>query len=217
LPGFVTRFSSATQLYVSSTELGDTSVLALVTGLDGDFNELTDTVTLDGQTQTALSELFIRVKQVNIIGSTQPAGDIYLAELDGTIVAGIPQDNSKIQVKIENGKNLGHTGVITVPAGHTFFNTIQAQHLGKSTSASLSLNVAPLGGLVIEIFEYDVFEAQTDFKVPFTPTGEKVDITWFLTPRDTQPTKLTTATAFIQVENSYLGTNECLNMMGMVL
>lgn len=204
-------------MYLSSSDSGDTSVLALVTGLDGDFNELTSTMTLTGNTQVALNDLFIRVKQVNIIGSTQPLGDIYLAELDGTISGGVPQDNSKIQVKIENGKNLGHTGMITVPAGHTFFNTIQAQHLGKSVSASLSLNVVPLGGLVVEIFEYDVFEAQTDFKVPFTPTGEKVDITWYLTPRDTQPTKLTTATAFIQVENSYLGANECLNMMGMVL
>lgn len=128
--GSYTYLSADTQLYISSSDALDTAVTVVVTGLDDTFTEVVRTVTANGQTQVALSDLMFRVFSATVISGTSPVGDLYIAETD-TLTAGVPDTANKIKAKIplsgvDTGTdfasdNITHNGLYTVPAGKTFY------------------------------------------------------------------------------------------------
>jgi hypothetical protein len=114
--------AAAVQLKVSSTSASDTSNgtgarTVTIYGLDGSWNEITETVTLSGQTAVTTTNSFLRIQSAVVAtagSSTSAVGDIYFGE--GTVTAGVPATIYDI-IKYDYNKTI--TGHYTIPAKHT--------------------------------------------------------------------------------------------------
>ena len=122
LPSLITFPASAIQMTVSSTSANDTAAgtgarTVVVQGLDANYNEVTETVTLNGQTAVTMTASLLRVNYayVRTAGSSNSAeGDIYIGT--GTVTAGVPATAYDI---IKFDYNNTTTGSYTIPAGYT--------------------------------------------------------------------------------------------------
>lgn len=116
--------SAAVQMTVSSTNADDNpsstgAHTVLVQGLDADYNEISETVTLNGQTGVLTTNSFLRLNYaaVTTAGTSNSAlGDIYIGT--GTVTLGIPATTYQI---IKFNYNASLTGSYTVPAGYTAY------------------------------------------------------------------------------------------------
>jgi hypothetical protein len=116
--------AAAIQMKVSSSSTDDTgsgtgAQTVFVYGLDADYNEITEVVTLDGQTEVLTAQSFLRVNRAFVVtagsGGTA-AGDIYVGT--GTVTAGVP---ATVYAVITLGDNQTTMAVWTVPAKHTMY------------------------------------------------------------------------------------------------
>jgi len=121
--GLYSYLSAATVLKVSSSSANDTSAgtgarTVELFGLDGDYNEISEVVTLNGQTavNTTLSYLRINRMIVRSAGSGGAnAGIIYAGT--GTVTTGVP---ANIYATINgDGTNQTLMALWTIPAGYT--------------------------------------------------------------------------------------------------
>jgi len=117
--------SAAAVMYVSSSSASDddgsTGATEIqVEGLDANYDEVTETVTLNGQTQVATSASFLRVYRafVTAVGSGgTAAGDIYIGTSGAS--GGVPTGTT--YAKIRQGSNQTLMAIYTVPAGHSLY------------------------------------------------------------------------------------------------
>lgn len=123
--GNYTYLTTGTTLYASSSSALDTGIDIEMCGLDENFNQITEEITLNGQNQVAFPNSWLRVRYAEIRTDPGAKGDVYIAELD-TLAAGVPTTASKIKSKIplapnETGDyvstNQTHNGFVTVPEG----------------------------------------------------------------------------------------------------
>jgi hypothetical protein len=123
--GTVPHPTAASVLKVSSTGAADASPSGtgartmLITGLNGNFNEVSETIVLNGQTavNTVNSYLYVNGLTVTSVGSGGAnAGDINVGT--GTVTAGVP---AVLYDMIAIGYNNRTTGHYCVPAGYTAF------------------------------------------------------------------------------------------------
>lgn len=143
--GTIPHPTAASVLKISSSDANDTSAgtgarTVLVSGLDGDYNTVTETVTLDGQTavNTTNSFLYVNAFYVLTAGSGgQNAGVIYAGT--GTVTSGVP---ATIYDLIAAGYNNRTTAHYCVPAGYTGYmvsGLITAGQASGSTSVTAYL------------------------------------------------------------------------------
>lgn len=124
LPSLIGYPASAIQMTVSSTSANDTSAgtgarTIVVQGLDANYNEVTETVTMNGQTAVTMTAFLIRVNYAYVAtagSGNSAAGDIYIGT--GTVTAGVPATTYDI---IKFDYNNTTTGSYTVPAGYTAY------------------------------------------------------------------------------------------------
>jgi hypothetical protein len=123
--GTVPHPTAASVLKVSSTDAADASPsgtgarTVLITGLNGSFNEVSETIVLNGQTavNTVNSYLYVNGLTVTSVGSGGAnAGDINVGT--GTVTGGVP---AVLYDMIAIGYNNRTTGHYCVPAGYTAF------------------------------------------------------------------------------------------------
>lgn len=122
LPSIITHPAAALQMKVSSTSADDTSAgtgarTVVIQGLDANYVEISETVTLNGQTEVLTAQSFLRINYAYVatVGSTNSAaGDIYFGT--GTVTAGVPATVYNI---IKYDFNNTVTGHYTIPAGHS--------------------------------------------------------------------------------------------------
>jgi len=115
---------SAVNMFVSSTSVNDSGTgtgarTILIQGLDENYNEIEETITLNGQTQvtTQLSYLRIYRSFVTLAGSNEgTSGVIYIGSSGST--GGVP--NSSVYASISIG-NQTQIAAYTVPAGYTLY------------------------------------------------------------------------------------------------
>jgi len=116
---------SATTMTVSSSDTNDTSAgtgarTVLISGLDGDYNEISETITLNGQTPVTTTNSFLRVNRAIVLtaGSGEAnAGIIYVGT--GTVTTGVP---ANIYTTINgDGTNQTLQSFWTVPANYTAY------------------------------------------------------------------------------------------------
>jgi len=92
---------------VSSSAAGDSGKTTVVEGhtidTDGNLSFLTQVVTLLGTAEVPLGTPLARISRQYNSGSTVLVGDIYTYEAD-TVIAGVPQTEAKIHLKISAGK-----------------------------------------------------------------------------------------------------------------
>lgn len=114
--------SSAEQLTVSSSDVNDTSAgtgarTVQVFGLDGDYAEVDEIVTLNGQTAVTTVNSYLRVFRMAVLTAGSGginAGVIYCGT--GTVTGGVPDT---VYARITEGEGQTLMAVYTVPAGKT--------------------------------------------------------------------------------------------------
>lgn len=175
LPSLITFPSAALQMTVSSTSANDTSAgtgarTVVVQGLDANYNEVSETVTLNGQTAVTMTTSMLRINYASVAtagSGNGAAGDIYIGT--GTVTAGVPATAYDI---IKFDYNTTITGSFTIPAGYTAYvsqglfssgqaggsNQVQGRLLTRGTdnirrtAAVTSIN----NGVADYVFEYPI-------------------------------------------------------------
>lgn len=104
-------------LYLSSTNAGDTSTVEIVV-LDDQKRFTIRLATLNGQNQVLIGGGALwRILIHSANGSGQADGAIYIAEQD-TLTGGVPDHPEKIQSASAPGRRLSWNGFFTVPSGY---------------------------------------------------------------------------------------------------
>jgi hypothetical protein len=181
--GLYSYLAAATQLSISSSSTADTSAgtgarTVTLFGLDADYNEISETVTLNGQTAVTSTNSYLRIYRmlVRSAGSGgQNAGVIYAGT--GTVTSGVPANK---YATIAIGDNQTLMALWTVPAGHTGYllqTDVTVATTQNNKYCTVSLVARPYG----EVFQVkDRFvkaESQTSltYSVPLK-FEEKTDI-----------------------------------------
>ena len=129
--GAWTKLPSATTLEVASSsgsdDAGSTGALTLtIEGLDSDYVELTETITMDGQTPVTTTGQFLFVNRAYVAtGGTAGwnVGDIYIADDSTAWTSGVPNTATAVQAKISATQGETQQAIYTVPAGKTGYIT----------------------------------------------------------------------------------------------
>ena len=126
--------SSGQAMYISSSDAADTQTI-VVMGLDENFEEVTEIVTLQGKTFVPLTGLWSRVHRAYNNGSTDLAGTVYVSS-DNTDAGGdgIPDVTTAIHTTVEAEFQQTMQAIYTVPADHVLMLT------------QLAATVAPVSG-----------------------------------------------------------------------
>lgn len=110
--------SSAETIGLTSSNAGDTGIVITVQGLDSNYDEISEDVTLDGTnpqtTKVDTSNQFLRVNRMKVNGSTTPSGNIFAGT--GTLTTGKP---ANVRARITAGENQTLMAIWCVPRNHT--------------------------------------------------------------------------------------------------
>jgi len=167
--GIYTYPSSAVAMTVTSgAGATDNGVQVNVGGLDGDYNEVNETVTLAGSGTVTTTQTFLRVNRCSIVGSTAPTDDVTVAN-GGTTYA-----------QITNGENQTLMTLWTVPAGYTaYLMALDATAFTEQNNkvATLRYLTRELNGVFRVKNKFDLFSAafHQNYTTP-EPISEKTDI-----------------------------------------
>jgi hypothetical protein len=117
--GYMTLLTTARILSIVSTstadDLGSTGAnYVQISGLDSNFNIITETVAMDGTTPVLTTQSFLRVNRARVV--TAGTGRTNA----GTITA-TAQVDSAIQFQIEIGDSISQSTYFTVPAGYSLY------------------------------------------------------------------------------------------------
>lgn len=111
--------SSARINRISSSSALDVGIQIFVNGLDENWQEVTQVVTLNGQNKVDLNPELIRI-QPGCQAFQDLNGDVYIYE-DGTITNGIPDNLNTVKGYIESDQNIMKGIIYSVPVGHIAF------------------------------------------------------------------------------------------------
>jgi hypothetical protein len=104
-----------------------------ISGLDADYNEISETVTLNGQTAVNTANSYLRVFDMNVAtagsGATA-AGVIYAGT--GTVTSGVP---AVVYGQIDLTYNTSTMALFTVPAGYTAYITSYTFSSGAASAS----------------------------------------------------------------------------------
>lgn len=175
--------SAATAMKVSSTSANDNAAgtgahTVLVAGLDANYNEISEIVTLTGQTPVLTTAVFLRVFRAYVVTagvSNTAAGTIYIG--DGVVTAGVP---ASVYAEIPFGENQTLMAMWTVPAGYTFYMYRGTFSAASNNAAQYVLGkfmVRPFGGVFRNAADVTANSSviQYDFEMPLA-IPEKADI-----------------------------------------
>ena len=100
--------STASPLDVSSSAAGDTTQIVRIIGLDADYNEVAENISLNGTTTVTTTNSYKAINDLVTI-SGNCIGDV-TAKIGATVYA---------QITAGSGRN--QAAIFTVPAGHSFY------------------------------------------------------------------------------------------------
>jgi hypothetical protein len=154
--------TTAIQMKVSSSSAGDAALgtgarTVSVQGLDQDYNEVSENITLTGQTAVLTTTTFIRVFRAFVLtaGSTGTAqGTIYIGT--GNVTSGVP---ATIYAEIPVGENQTLMALWTVPAGYTLYLSRATFSAASNNAAQYILGkfvIRPTGGVFRNAFDVTV-------------------------------------------------------------
>jgi len=146
---------SATTMTVSSSDANDTSAgtgarTIQISGLDGSYNEVSEIITMNGQTAVTTSNSYLRVNRALVLTAGSGganAGIIYVGT--GTVTSGVP---ANVYTTINGfGLNQSLQAFWTVPAGYTAYIYQSNISTGTSTQTPAILKtllvIRPFGGV----------------------------------------------------------------------
>lgn len=146
-----TYLAAAATLTLSSSSALDTAAgtgarTVLVRGLDGSYNQISEVMTLNGQTPVSTVNQYLRVFNIAVISAGSGganAGVIYLG--DGAVVAGVPTGKYAIA---NIGDNNSFAAIYTVPAGYTGYVVNAVTAIGKGKDVEHSTWIRPFGQIM---------------------------------------------------------------------
>lgn len=161
--------AAATALKVSSSSAADTSAgtgarTVRLYGLGGDYAEITEDVTLSGQTAATTTAEFLRVYRMVVLtagSGGKNAGVIYAGT--GTVASGVPANK---YAAISTGNNQTLMAVYTVPAGKTATLRRYYASAGEGKDATVKLFVRPFGGVFQLKHQLELYQNNFDFPFP---------------------------------------------------
>jgi hypothetical protein len=185
--GLYSYLTAATVLKVSSSSTDDTSAgtgarTVQLYGLDGDYNEINELVTLNGQTAVNTTQSFLRINRmvVRSAGSGgENAGVIYAGT--GTITTGVPA-NVYASVNGVVGSNQSLMALWTVPAGYTAY--LSQYDISNGTTS----NTPAVCKLILAVRPHgEVFQSKD---VKSLTTGMHVEETFAIPQKFTEKTDI---------------------------
>jgi len=146
--------SALAMTVTSASGATDSGVKVTVFGLDGDFNELTEEVTLNASGTATTTGLFRRVFRAFISGASAPAGNVNIT-------------NSGITyARVTAGENQTLMAVYTVPAGKSLYiHNGTATHGTDTSGAFMTIRfmIRAPGGVFRTAVKVDVTGAELIF------------------------------------------------------
>lgn len=118
--------SSAVNLSIASTSANDTSAgtgaqTIIVRGLDANYKEQDEELSMNGQTAVNTTNTFIRINDIFVKDAGSNGfneGNIYVSDSADTFTAGVPQN--RLYNAMEIGDNISKTAVFTSPRNFKF-------------------------------------------------------------------------------------------------
>lgn len=182
--GKITNYTFSSTADIDSISSSNNSDIQSIEihGLDLNWDEVTQTITLNGQTRKALTTNLIRVHRMINVGSLDIVGDVY-CYVDGSTTGGVPDAAGDVRAIISNGNNQTEMAIYTIPNGKTgFLSTWYASLAQKTTQISdIELKIRPYGQ-VFQLKHRAIVEdggsshIKHDWVIPEGPILEKSDI-----------------------------------------
>jgi hypothetical protein len=187
--GDYTWSSAAVKLKISSSSAADdgdpvgTGALTVtVEGLDGNYAEISETVTMNGTTPVETNATFLRTHRMYVVtagtGLTN-AGVIYAADTGDTYgTPGVPDTATGIRSTIGAGEGQTLQAFYTVPAGYTaYLVQVAAGSVNGTNATTITLRSRVEGGAFRTQDKFIVFKDMLTMRYPIpTVFAEKTDI-----------------------------------------
>jgi hypothetical protein len=156
-----------------STSVLDTTQQVLIDGLDANYSEISEVLTLNGQTGVNTVNQYLRINNLVVL-TDSPQGDIALGT--GTALLGVPANTYGF---IAAGDNIQQSAVYTVPKGWSLFLTQGSLSMGAATGSHVvTANVySRVNG--VKYLNSKVVAANSFQPFPYNPEveiAEKTDI-----------------------------------------
>jgi hypothetical protein len=121
----------------------------LIVGLDENWDEVTQTVTLTGTAPVILPISLIRTYRGYNAGSSDFVGNIYVTTDSAPLSAGVPDNAVDVRAHIAIGTNQTLMCIYTVPRGKSalFIGGYVAYANTRTSGATTSLRARPFGGV----------------------------------------------------------------------
>jgi hypothetical protein len=175
--------SAASVIKISSTNANDTAAgtgarTVSIYGLDANYNQINETVTLNGQTAVNTVNSYLRVFHLAVVtaGSGEAAaGTIYAGT--GVVTSGVPA----VVYSVYTTGNGSTAAIWTVPAGYTAYITGYASgysNASATANGTISLAIRPFGSVFDTISQLRVsngVQGWIAFQFPIA-VSEKSDI-----------------------------------------
>ena len=160
----------ASTMLVTSSSASDTAVTILITGLDSDYNVISESVTLTGTDAVTTTNVYWRINGVTTTAGNA-VGTVYVKNAGGTTYA---------QIAIGSGKT--NMSIYTVPAGYTaYLNQFDAFSSTSVTSGvyatfrALRTSATGVNTLVLQIPFLNDYSITRQYPLALT---EKTDSQW---------------------------------------
>jgi len=170
--GLYTFSTSADIDSFSSSSSSDTFVIA-VFGLDSNWDEVIQLVTLTGQTTTTCGTSMIRVNRMVNASATAAVGTIYCYVNGATVAVGVPTTATDVRAVIDIGYEQTQMAIYSVPAGKTAYiyqiTFSMEQAVGVSSGALISVRQRAFGRLLRNVGQFALQEGGSSFaSIKFT-------------------------------------------------
>lgn len=183
--GVHTNLTAATLLEVASSSANDASPSGTgartirIEGVDANWAEVSEDVTLNGQTPVTTTTEFLHVNRVYILTAGSSAtneGDIYIADDVTDWTAGVPDTASAIEATIEDNHGQTQQAIYHIPAGYTAYITkgYVTAAAGKTVTFQFVLRTTSADPVERVLFEGTIKDAEfiNDY-VPYSAIPEQ--------------------------------------------
>lgn len=169
--GVYTYLPSAQVVRVWSDSASDTNVSVRIDGLDANYDQINETVTLtNGATGVLSTKQFFRINNLTTVGSVNAIGTVRVGSSDKSItLAGIVDGNGRSQMSI-----------YTVPNGYTFYLSQVNAYTNSNGSQYVNYRsyTQQPNGLTNKVLQFPLTTQYNSVKVVPRPYAGKTDIQW---------------------------------------
>ena len=138
----IVEAATAAIVYISSSDAGDKSVAVTITGVDANYDEITEVITTNsssGQTRVAGTKAFLAINKVEIAEAI--SGKLYVY-YDSAVTDGVPDNLTKVQAVIDIGFVQSYNAFYTVPRNKKLYLTsYRYRSTGSATTHDVVINL----------------------------------------------------------------------------